>query len=197
MESINIFIAYSRQDTPYLQQLQVYLRPISRNKNIHIWYDGEIVPGTKWEESIKKHLYAADIILLMMSADALNSDFFYETEMKRALEQHQNGKSTVIPIILSHCLWDDPELQLVDLQALPQDGKPIKDWLHESKAYDNIARGIRRSIQLVIGKRKEEAAAKEKKIEAERKRRLAAAQAYLEKLQKEKKEEAERQRKIE
>ncbi len=177
MKSINIFIAYSRQDTPYLQKLRVYLRPLSRNKNIHFWYDGEIVPGTKWEEDIKQHLYTADIILLMMSADALNSNFFYETEMTKALEQHQNGKSIVIPIILSHCLWDDPELQLVDLQALPQDGKPIKDWLHESKAYDNIARGIRRSIQLVIGKRKEE--------------------ARLEELQKEKDDEIERQRKIE
>jgi len=156
MKPINIFIAYSRQDTPYLQQLRVYLRPISRNKNIHIWYDGEIVPGTKWEESVKKHLYAADIILLMMSADALNSDFFYETEMRRALEQHESGKSIVIPIILSHCLWDEPELKLVDLQALPQDAKPIKDWIHESKAYDNIARGVSRSIKLIVEKRREE-----------------------------------------
>ena len=179
MNPINIFIAYARKDTPFLQQLRVYLRPISRNKNIRIWYDGEIVPGTKWEENIKKHLYEADIILLLMSADALNSDFFYDIEMKRALEQHQSGKSIVIPVILSHCLWDEPELQLIGLQALPQDGKAIKDWVHESKAYDNIARGVRRSIELVLAKRKEKVRSKKNKLKKE-KQIEASKQAHSE-----------------
>ncbi len=200
MSDIHIFIAYARKDMHYWKELKVHLRSIDRKPNIKIWYDGLIDPGAEWEESIKIHLYKANIILLLMSAHSLNSDFFYEREMKKALEQHDSGKSTVIPVILSHCLWDDPDLQLLDLQALPKDGVPITKWEHESEAYDNIARGVRQAVRVVKAKRKD---AKEK---AERERRAAelARQRKIEEARKKKrlealekeKEEKERQERI-
>ncbi len=201
MSAIHIFIAYARKDTPYLDKLRVYLRPIDRNPNVKIWYDGLIDPGAEWEESIKTHLYKADIILLLMSAHSLNSDFFYEREMKKAMEQHHSGKSIVIPVILSHCLWDDPDLQLADLQALPKDGIPITKWEHESEAYDYIARGVRKSVQVVKAKRKaaKEKAEKERRaVELARRRKIEEARKKkrLEALQKEK-EEKERQAAVE
>jgi len=162
MKSINIFIAYSRQDTPYLTELKIHLGLVERIPNVDIWYDGEIIPGTPWEQKIKEKLYSADIILLLMSAYSLHSKFFYEIEMKKALEQHHSKKSIVIPVILSHCMWNEPELQLLNLQALPKGGKPIRSWEDESEAYDYIARGVKKSVRFVVAKRKIEADAKEK-----------------------------------
>ena len=48
---------------------------------------------------------AADIILLLVSSDFLNSDSCYDIEMKRALERHTQGDAKVITIILKPCLW--------------------------------------------------------------------------------------------
>ena len=64
---INIFIAYSRKDIAYLNELRVYLKPLTRDASIHIWYDGEIIPGTPWDQAIKDQLKKADIILLLIS----------------------------------------------------------------------------------------------------------------------------------
>ena len=51
--NIDVFIAYARKDVHFLDELRIHLKPLSRNKTIKIWYDGEIVPGTVWEKQIK------------------------------------------------------------------------------------------------------------------------------------------------
>ncbi|MFK7770985.1 MAG: hypothetical protein AB8F94_02555 [Saprospiraceae bacterium] len=62
-QNINIFIAYSRKDIKYLEQLAIHLKPLERKSNIEIWYDGKIEAGSIWEEEIKKHLHGADQLL--------------------------------------------------------------------------------------------------------------------------------------
>jgi hypothetical protein len=53
---------------------------------INVWHDGDISAGTEWEQEIKEYLNKAHIILLLISPDFINSDYCYDTEMKRALE---------------------------------------------------------------------------------------------------------------
>lgn len=154
-QQIKIFIAYSRQDKKYLEGLNTHLIPLCRsNKNINIWDDGEIMPGTKWEEEIKNRLNNADIILLLVSAYSLASDYFYNEEMKDALERHQENEASVIPIILSDCGWGFTQLK--DLQVLPTDGKPLNKWQHEEEAYNNLIIGISKSIGAVEKRREQE-----------------------------------------
>ena len=52
-----------------------------------------IAPGTDWEEDIDRHLASAQIILLLVSADFINSDYCYNNEMKRASSASRRGKS--------------------------------------------------------------------------------------------------------
>ena len=144
---IDVFIAYARKDVAYLNQLRTHLKPLNRDKTIKIWYDGEIAPGTVWEEQIKANLKNADIILLLVSAHSLASDYFHDKEMTNALKRHKAEKTIVIPVILSDCTWEFTDLR--HLQALPNDGKPIKNWEDESSAYANIVRGLYKSIVVV------------------------------------------------
>ena len=174
---VKIFIAYSRLDEEYLKVLRKHLKPLDRNKTIRIWYDGEIAPGSIWEQSIKDNLYAANIILLLVSANSLASDYFYEKEMADALARHEREEAIVIPIILDYCSWKITELN--KLQALPKDGKPVSEWESISKAYTNIVEGLNRSVLEVKAKQKATAAEilqKKREAEAERQRKIAAAQ---------------------
>ena len=150
---INVFIAYARLDIEYLHKLRTYLRPLDRNRTIKIWYDGEIVPGTPWEQEIKKHLHGADIILLLVSAYSLASDYFYDQEVKDALERHRKNEAIVVPVILSDCAWEFSEFS--ELQALPQDGKPISNWLNESSAYTSVVRGLHQSVKEIQSRKNE------------------------------------------
>ena len=144
-DHIKIFIAYSRLDAEYLNRLRTYLAPLSRKKTLKIWYDGKIVPGTEWEGKIKEKLADADIIILLVSANSLASEYFHNKEMMAALERHEKGEAAVIPVILSDCPWEFTDLH--ELQALPKDGKPIKNWASEESAYTNIVRGIYKCVE--------------------------------------------------
>jgi len=151
-ERISIFIAYSRKDWEYSERLRTYLKPLEKSENLHIWYDGEIVSGTEWEEAIKTHLNEADIILLLISADSLAADYFYENELKDALTRHNEKKAVVIPVILKHCGWQ-LLTELNQLQALPKDAKPITSWNDESAAYNSILEGVYENVKLINNRR--------------------------------------------
>src|SRR5690348_16403014 len=100
-----IFLCYAREDELLLERLKTHLSPLRRKGLIDIWYDREINAGTKWEEEIDKHLNDANIVLLLISPDFINSDYCYGTEMQRALERDSLGEAIVIPIILRPVHW--------------------------------------------------------------------------------------------
>ncbi|MBL7805373.1 MAG: hypothetical protein JNL02_16660, partial [Saprospiraceae bacterium] len=44
-QSIQVFIAYSRSDQSYLEELRKHLIPLERNGKISVWTDSNIEPG--------------------------------------------------------------------------------------------------------------------------------------------------------
>lgn len=125
--SYKIFIGYVEQDKVYLEALRTHLSPLVRNKKIEVWYDGLIEPGKEWAAENKQHLSQADMILLLVSANAIASDDFYEGEMHKALLRHESGEARVIPIIVRPCHWTEIE-QLSKLRAIPSNGKSLKNF---------------------------------------------------------------------
>src|SRR5437763_1951947 len=121
--SVKIFCCYAHEDEALLNKLKAHLRPLQRQGLIDIWYDRDISGGTEWEREIDKHLNTADIVLLLVSPDFLNSDYCYSIEMRRALERHERGEIQVIPVILRPVYWQ--RAPFMKLQTLPIDAKPV------------------------------------------------------------------------
>jgi len=138
-----IFIAYARKDAALLEELRIHLRPLERTKRI--WYDGNIEPGAVWETAIKENLHAAEIILLLLSAHAIDSDYFYEQEMADALERHERGEARVVPLIIKPCAW--MATPLAKLQALPKDAKPVTFWNDRDEAWNDAVEALRVLIE--------------------------------------------------
>jgi len=46
--AITIFCCYAHKDKDLLEDLRTHLSPLLRRKMIHVWYDGDIIPGTEW-----------------------------------------------------------------------------------------------------------------------------------------------------
>jgi hypothetical protein len=116
---------------------------------IREWYDREITAGTEWKGQIDQHFNSAGVILLLISADFLASDYCYDVEMKRALERHDQGEARVIPVILRPVDWKGAPFG--KLQALPTDAKPVNSWNNRDEAFTDVARGIRQAVgQLAV-----------------------------------------------
>jgi len=139
---VNIFIAYAHADEVFLRPLRKHLE-VLEDDGVSIWYDGEILPGEEWDASIKKRLKVADIIILLVSIDFLTSDYVKGTELPTALNRHEAGECTVVPVIVRNCLW---QKKLGTLQALPKEAFPVENWSSRDSAYHNVVEGLDKVI---------------------------------------------------
>lgn len=150
--SVTLFYSYAHKDEELRNELDKHLHLLKRQGLITSWHDREIRAGDDWASEIDSHLESAQIILLLISADFLASDYCYGVEMKRALERHFTGEARVIPIILRPVDWKH-ELILSSLQALPTDGKPVTTWSSSppyDAAFEDIAQGIRKVVEALL-----------------------------------------------
>jgi hypothetical protein len=142
---VELFFSYSHKDEELRRQLEVHLTVLERLGLITGWHDRKITAGVEWENALDTHLNTAKIILLLISADFIASDYCYGIEMQRAFERHRAGEAYVIPIILRPCDWE--ETSFAKFQALPKDGRPVTSWGDQDEALKNVTRGIKAAIQ--------------------------------------------------
>lgn len=149
-----------------MRELERHLQPLMRNGEISRWHDGCIEAGQEWESQIKANLSKAQIILLLISVDFINSDYCYSVELTEAIERHQAGNACVIPVILRSCMWKNvrvSSMRLGELQALPKDARPLSKWDDRDEAYTSIAEGILSTITQL--KQKQEQAEHKDKLQ--------------------------------
>lgn len=143
---LKLFISYATEDENLRKELDKHLTSLKRQDVIETWHDRMISLGTDREEEIDKNLNTADLILLLVSADFLASDYRYEKEMQRAIELHNQDVADVIPIILRPCDWETAPFS--NLKALPialgeNKPKPVIKWVSRDEAFEQIAKAIR------------------------------------------------------
>jgi len=146
-KNFEVFFSYSHKDQALRDQLETQLSLLKREGLISSWHDHKIGAGDEWAKEIDVHLNTAQIILLLVSADFIASEYCYEIEVSRAMERHKLGEARVIPIILRPCDWHNAPFG--KLQALPTGGKPVsgRSWHNSDEALYDVAKGIRKAIE--------------------------------------------------
>ena len=142
---VEVFYSYAHKDEVIRKTLEKHLSLLHRQGLITAWHDRHILPGADWSQAIDEHLERASVILLLISADFLASDYCYGLEMQRALQRHQANEVRVIPILLRPVDWN--KAPFAHLQALPTGAKPITTWRNRDEAFTDVAAGIRRVIE--------------------------------------------------
>jgi len=149
-----VFFSYSHDDEVYRDQLEKHLAMLRHQGLIESWHDRRIAAGSNIGNTIDDQLDSADIILLLVSASFLSSDYCYSIEMRRAMERHAQGDVTVVPVIVRPCDWHSAPFGT--LLAVPRDGKAITQWPNYDEAYADVAQRIRELVQLKSGMRHDE-----------------------------------------
>ena len=141
---VAVFYSYSHKDERYRDELASSLALLKRQGLISEWHDRDLVPGEDWEREIYEKLALADLILLLVSRDLINSDFIWGQELKRAMDRDAAGTARVIPIVIRPTDWQGSPLGA--LQALPKNAKPVTLWQNRDSAWLDVANGIRKAI---------------------------------------------------
>ncbi len=148
---IEVFCSYAQEDQIWLEKLETHLSLLKRQNFISTWHKHLILPGTNWEQDIDSHLNSASIILLLISADFLASDYCYGIEMQHALERQRLNEACVIPILVRPVDWQDGPFK--HLSVLPTGDKPISQWGNQDEALKNVVEGIRAALAEVQNQR--------------------------------------------
>jgi hypothetical protein len=144
--AVKIFLCYARKDERMINKLLTHLAPLKQEKFIEVWYDLDVNVGTELEATIHKYWRESQIILLLISPEFMSSSYFSGVEMEYAIARHERGEVRVLPIILRPVHWQVVN-SLHKLQVLPDDAKPVIDWLTQDHGFVNVTEGIYKVVQ--------------------------------------------------
>ena len=131
-----IFLSYAREDETVVRELYRTLLDAGHQP----WMDTQkILPGERWEDSIRRAIKEADFFLACMSTHSVNKRGVLQKEIRSALDTWQGMLDSdiyLVPVRLQPCLVPDDlsGFQWVDLFA--EDGR--------EKLFRAIREGLRR-----------------------------------------------------
>jgi hypothetical protein len=141
----NLFFSYSHNDEGLRNKLEKHLAVLKRQGFIETWHDRRIMAGSPLDPAIDAALERADVVLLLVSSDFLDSDYCYEREMGRALERHEAGSCVVVPVVLRPCDWHDAPFG--KLLATPTDGRPVTQWPDLDAAFLDVVKAVKGALR--------------------------------------------------
>jgi hypothetical protein len=144
MRTVSVVCCSVLKDERLRKELDSHLASLKRSKQITTWYTRKVQPGMEWEREVDAHLDTADIILLLISANFIASDYCYG----RAIEKHAAGKTRVIPVLLRPV--DLKGTPLSELQLLPTNHKPVTLWHSRDEAFWQVARDLREVVETML-----------------------------------------------
>ncbi len=124
MKSPSVFISYSHKNEDWKDRLVSHLGVLQKQGLLEIWEDRQIEGGSNWLQEIESGINRAQVAVLMISADFLNSDFILGKEVPDLLKRREKDNLRILPLIVKPCVWGAVDW-LNPIQAHPKDGKPL------------------------------------------------------------------------
>lgn len=150
MEPVDLFYSYAHEDESLRDELAGHLKIMERRGVIRPWHDRCLTPGQTWDGRINSQLETADLVLLLVSKDFINSDYIWSHELGVAMKRHESGEASVVPVMLRAV--DITDAPFAALQGLPTDLKPVTSWPNRDEAWTDVAKGIRRTVEQIRSK---------------------------------------------
>jgi len=143
---VKIFISYSGRNTELKDELLTQLKVLTiADKQLEIWEDGLLEPGIQWDDEIKKKLHEAHIVIMLVSAQFLTTDYIWNIEVEQTMHRQKQGEVTAIPVILSPCAW--MQTPLSQFTALPRKARPITGFPDRDSAMMEVVTGLQAVVK--------------------------------------------------
>jgi len=138
---IKVFICYTRSDEDFALQLERSLKPLVRNGHLQeIWYDRKLKAGDDFLDLIAQKIEIADLFLLLISNEFMDSDHIIRYELGKILKRVANMEAKLIPIIVRSCDWKSGKF--ARYLVLPVNEEPIKSP-KRIEVFTEISKAIR------------------------------------------------------
>jgi ubiquinone/menaquinone biosynthesis C-methylase UbiE len=143
VDRTKLFISYSEKDKPWLERLLVFLKPLERDGLIERWDEARLGVGVRGRDELRRAVAAARVVVLLVSADFLASDFIEKEVLPPLLAEAEAQGAAVLPLIVSTCLFEETK-SLSRFQAVNQISGPLEGMndSERNKVWTRLARCI-------------------------------------------------------
>lgn len=141
---LHLCFGYAAADRPHCADLDRHLAALRREGLITSWHEDQMLAGDLIGQQWAEHVQAADLLVLLLSADFLSSDACFALLRRVAEPQHEVGPE-VIAVLVRPADWPAGILQ--GLEVLPSRGRPVSTWSNPDEAWQEVARGIRKRVE--------------------------------------------------
>lgn len=87
MSKPTTFISYSHKDEHWKERLVMHLEVLRQQGFLELWDDRRIAGGDEWYNDIQQAVDAANVAILLVSANFLASEFIMQEEAPRLLQR--------------------------------------------------------------------------------------------------------------
>ncbi len=87
----NIFVSYAHQDRERVRPYVDFLKSL----DFHVFWDGDVDPGSKWRDRVSKQLSSAHIVIVFWSENSVQS------EQVKDEADTANDNETLLPVVLA------------------------------------------------------------------------------------------------
>jgi tetratricopeptide (TPR) repeat protein len=150
--TIHIFFSYATtapKDKNLFSKLKTHLSSLKRRELIDDPCDSESATRNNSEESIETSINQADISVLLISPEFLDSERCYKIEMKRALERSRAREARLILVLLHPTVLKGTPLE--EYSLLPSNSKPVSLWSSIDAALLEVANEIGKTAEELVG----------------------------------------------
>lgn len=142
---VRIFFSYAPEDAALAAHLRAHLSALERAQLIALFDARDTVDDRR--RPVPSALERAHIILLLISADFIASNYHYDVEAQRARELHAGQRARVVPILLRP--FDLGTLWISQLAAIPTSGVAVTASAHPDGAWTQVVSEIRGVVEEV------------------------------------------------
>jgi hypothetical protein len=135
-EQPSIFVSYSHADSKWLRELDPHLKGLELSAQLERFDDRQLLGGDDWDVEVKAALDRADIVVLLVTANFIGSEYIHRVELPTALKRRADQGCVIIPVLFETCYRK--LLEIEDVNYLPKDLngklKPLAEWRGPQRA---------------------------------------------------------------
>jgi hypothetical protein len=143
---LKLFCSYASEDARLLNVFLTFLRGLETGGFATIWYDGKLLPGSAWNPGIQAALDEAAVIVLLISADFVASDYCMRVEVPRAFQRQSANEAIVVPVLIRPTPLNSG-MELLTRQLIPRGLKAVTTWEDQDLAWTAVTEEILAAIK--------------------------------------------------
>lgn len=149
---LHVVCLYAQEDDLYRRELDAHLAPLREHQHVDTWNEACLQPGEAISEATQKAIDAAHIIIILASADFVQSESLYRDHLTRAITRFEAREAKIFPVMVRRFAWEDTLFDRLPIKLPQENGvvKPVAEWEQRDVAYSDIVNLILRHLKFLL-----------------------------------------------